>query len=280
MKNAIQSFSYFVPKQIVEKLVVRGRDVKLGGETKRLTIFFSDITDFTKLSEGIPSEELMLYISDYLDEFSKVIMENHGTIDKYIGDSVMAFWGAPEDDINDATHATETAIACQHRLDDLNRKWEKEGKPSLITRIGIHKGDVVVGNIGTSERMNYTLMGDNVNLAARLESVNKYYGTKIIVSEEVHRELSKEIISRPIDIVAVKGKETETKIYEVLEDKNLAERFTQAYTLFENKEYDKACQAFEAIATSDYPNDRPTQIYLERCKNPEKWSGVHRLDTK
>ena len=172
MKINLRSFQKYVPASLVRQLIQTGKDIQLGGAKKTLTFFFSDIKGFTTISEAMDPEQLMLYLCEYIDELSKIISEEHGTIDKFIGDSIMAFWGAPLADEKQCQHACSAALKCQKRISELNNTWKSQGKAPLFTRIGIHTGVAIVGNMGSSERLNYTALGDSVNTPSRLEGIN------------------------------------------------------------------------------------------------------------
>lgn len=276
MKSALKSFGRYVPKEIVRELLDQGKEIKLGGERKELTIFFSDITSFTSFSEKLSTEKVMEQISRYLSVLSNVILENQGTIDKYIGDGVMAFWGAPKTIGDGPVQACRSALICQKRLSAVNAEWVKAGKPPLNTRIGIHVGLVIVGNIGTDERMNYTVMGDSVNLASRLEGVNKAYRTQIIISEEVLEKLDHQFLVRPLDEVAIRGKENRIRIYELVaefegsdelkptaSEIELCTLFAKAYKLHREKNDAEAKVLFASIHEK-FPHDYPTEFYLNQ----------------
>lgn len=298
MRKSLASFGKFVPKNLVRKLIERGTEVKVGGKTKKLTIFFSDIESFTSISENFPSERLVQHLSEYFEEMSMIVNQENGTIDKYIGDAIMAFWGAPQNDKDHSLHACKTALLCQKRLADLNRKWVFEKKPALNTRIGIHCGDVIVGNIGSSERLNYTIIGDSVNLAARLEGTNKMYHTYITISEDVLHNIVDYAVVRPLDIVAVKGKDLGIKIYELVALKNsdplvlpsdhqinFCKNFTRAFTLYLDKRWDEA-SAFFASIIEEFGPDYTSNMYIQRCQAfketppPADWDGVFHLNAK
>jgi adenylate cyclase len=298
MRATLRAFSKFVPSGIVKRLTTQGLDVRLGGRPKTLTIFFSDIANFTTIGEKYPKEKLMTHLSDYFDEMTKIIMELNGTVDKYIGDAVMAFWGAPSADRKHALHACQAALMCQKRLVALNRKWRSEKKPELHTRIGLHTGEVLVGNMGSSDRINYTVLGDSVTLASRLEGTNKMYGTKVIISQEVYELVHKNCLTRPLDIVAVKGKEKGVKIYELVAFKKgvtellhskkqleFCEMFSQGFKVYLEKRWDEAIDTFQKV-NRKFGTDGTTNMYIERCKefkqNPPKanWDGVVHLKTK
>jgi adenylate cyclase len=212
----------------------------------------------------------MRFLSDYFDVISKVVLQAGGTIDKYIGDSLMAFWGAP---VASLDHAEKACLACLQCLIaiDQEKKW--------YTRFGIHTGDVIVGNIGTSERINYTVIGDAVNVASRLQTINKEYQTTIIISEVVLNKIGNKFVTRPLDYVAVKGKIAKLKIFELMgtvdgqlaataEQRQLSERFTQAYKLFEQGDLKEAKRYFLEIEKK-FPSDGPTKKYLERLSAVE-----------
>ena len=216
MKHGLKAFSKFVPVTLVKQLIASKTGAELGGEKRRLTIMFTDIEGFTSISERMPTEALLQHVSEYLDNLTTIILGHEGTVDKYIGDAIMCFWGAPSPVPDQEQQACRTALLCIKRLETLNASWRMEGKPPLRTRFGINTGEVSVGNMGSRDRMNYTVLGDAANLASRLESINKHYGTRVIVGEETHDAVAGRFVSRPIDVVAVKGKTRGVRIYELL----------------------------------------------------------------
>ncbi len=216
MKTGLRSFGKFVPKQLVRSLMASGQEARLGGERRELTICFSDIKDFTSVSEKMAPEELVKHLGDYLDLVSKTIQSNRGTIDKYIGDAVMAFWNAPTATDDHAYLACCAALQNQAALRDARREWQRLGKPVFITRIGIHTGEAIVGNVGSELFMNYTAIGDSVNLASRLEGLNKTYETEILISESTYEKVKDRIVARPVDRVTVKGKTQPVEVYELV----------------------------------------------------------------
>lgn len=276
LRTAMRSFSRYVPKQIVKHLLSQGKDISLNVEKKTLTIMFSDIQDFTTISEKHPLDMLMPLLNQYFDGLSKIILDNKGTIDKYIGDSIMSFWGAPLENSQHAILACKTALKCQAFVLDFNQKCREQNQPEFITRFGISSGTVVVGNIGTLERMNYTVIGDAVNTAARLQVTDKLYRVNIIISDAVYRQTQHQFLTRPLDTVTVKGKKTEIKIYHLMatlephentsattDQKELCQAFTQAYQAFIDKDYITAKQLFTQIHQK-FPHDYPTELYLNR----------------
>jgi len=296
MKNSLASFQRYVPADLVRRLIATGKEAKLGGEKAHLAIMFTDIVGFSAMSESMTAENLMLHLSEYFAHLTPIIQNNHGTIDKYIGDGIMVFWGAPAKVPDAAYRACCTALGCQTRLAALNTQWIADGKPAMPTCIGIHMGDTIVGNVGSSDRLNYSIFGDNVNLASRLEGVNRFYGTKVIISRDVYQEISDRFICRPLDIVAVKGKTRSIKIYELVAEKDasVSKEITEFHTLFEKgfdaylkKKWDKALKLFKDLHINN-PEDKPVRIYVQRCKAlldnppavPDDWDGVMNLTEK
>jgi adenylate cyclase len=210
-KRGLRSFAAYVPRDLVRAVLASGKEAVLEGETRDLTIFFSDIAGFTTLAESRTPEQLVEILGGYLDDVTTVIAAHDGTVDKFLGDGVMAFWGAPAEKADHAALACEAAVRIQRKL----TAGGAAGK-SLATRIGLASGPVLVGNLGSHERMNYTVMGDVANLASRLEGLNKQYGTSIMIAESTARAAGDRIIARPVDVVAVKGKTEATRVYEIL----------------------------------------------------------------
>ena len=294
LKTSIQSFSYYIPKNMVKRLMLRKQAIHMGGRKKEVTLFFSDIEGFTTISETMNAEHLSMHLCDYFDALGNIITHHDGTIDKFIGDSIMAFWGAPITDRYHSRNACKAALECQRKLSSINRIWKNEGKSQLKTRIGIHTGEVIIGNIGSSERMNYTAMGDNVNFCSRLEGLNKVYGTKIIISETVVGELKNHFYIRSLDNVIVKGKTKPLRIYELVglknddpsflpsdETINFNEHFEQAYHLYLTRQFKDALKKFKEINDNLRTNDLSVLLYIERCgefiKNPppKDWDGAY-----
>ncbi|NQY25324.1 MAG: hypothetical protein HRT41_14975 [Campylobacteraceae bacterium] len=215
LKIGLNSFSKYVPNNLVKILVKSKKEIKIGGEEKQLAIMFTDIEGFTSISEEISNQDLTKYLSQYFHLMQEIISRNEGTIDKYIGDAVMAFWGAPLDIKNPIHKAVLSALEIQKVLEIFNTNLFKNFGFSFKTRIGLHYGKTIVGNIGSSKRMNYTIIGDSVNVAARLENINKVYQTKIIVSSQVFEAIKDDFTCKYLDSIELKGKSVATKIYEV-----------------------------------------------------------------
>jgi adenylate cyclase len=216
MRKAIAAFAVFVPVDLVRGLLKSEQKLELGGHSRFLTIMFCDLEGFSTLSENSPSQTLLLRVSRYLEVATRSINEEMGTVDKFIGDGVMAFWGAPNTLEDHAFRACAAALQIQARMDLINQEWKDQGLPPLKVRIGIHSDVVLVGNIGSHERMSYTVMGDGVNVAARLEGVNKDLGTRICVSKAVVREAGERLNLRKLEDVTVKGRKSIVEVYELL----------------------------------------------------------------
>ena len=278
LRTAIRSFARYMPKEVVKQLVQQKKELVIGGEKKEITILFSDITGFTSIAETLPTETTMTLLSEYFDLMSQIILSSAGTIDKYIGDGIMAFWGAPQEVSHHCVKASLAALECQTELKKLNQQRKEAELPEFHTRIGIHTGLVIVGNVGTSERMNYTVIGDAVNLAARLQPINKIYHTGIIISEEVYDKLGESFLVRPLDIVEVRGRKEKIRIYELVatlkegssllatpEQIELCTEFAKAYRAFHQDSPSEAKALFIDLAKK-FPEDIPTKTYLERLK--------------
>jgi adenylate cyclase len=300
LKNVVtvlQSFGKFVPKTLVQQLILAGRGAQLGGEQKILSVMFCDIQNFTTISEKLHSEQLLLHLSDYFEEMTQIIKNNQGTLDKYIGDSIMAFWGAPLPDAQHAYRACHGVLACMNRLNALNDMWEKQEKPPMLTRFGISTGQMLVGNMGSSDRLQYTVLGDVVNLASRLEQLNKEYGTRILVSESTYLPIQDLFIFRPIDRVAVKGKEKGVQIYELLSEISETATYpvppfvelswltTDAYQAYGKGNWEEALKHYRKIQEA-FPDDCVSQVFIKRCLHfmevppPEDWDFVTRFGTR
>ena len=212
-----QTFSKFVSKSVVDELLKHPEKIKLGGDKKILTVLFSDIRGFTSISEKLTPEQLVEHLNEYLQAMTDIVIKYNGTLDKYVGDEIMAFWGAPIPQENHAYLACKAALEMMDVLSKMNLDWIARGKDALDIGIGLNSGDMVVGNMGSNSRMDYTLMGDNVNLGARLEGTNKVYGTHVIISEFTYEHVKDQVIVRELDLIKVKGKHLPVKIYELID---------------------------------------------------------------
>lgn len=293
MKIGLQSFKKFVPSQLVKQLMESGLEANASGQRREVTIFFSDVADFTTISESMRPSELSSQLSEYFNELTNIIMEQNGTVDKYIGDAIMAFWNAPVEINDHAKVACRTALKIFERINELEKKWTAEGKPTFRTRIGLNTGEVVVGNMGSEQRLNYTVIGDVVNLASRLESLNKYYGSHILISQFTREKCADDFEVRTIDYVLVKGKIKAVSIYELLAEKgNISTMdreyilyYEEAITYYLKREWGKAIEIFERLLLQK-PNDGPCRMFLKRCSEynvnppPESWTGEYAHEKK
>ena len=206
--------------EVINELMTDPSRLKLGGQRKELSILFSDIRDFTSISEKMDPEELTHFLGEYFSRMTAVVLEHRGVVDKYIGDAVMAFWGAPVPEKNHAKQAVATALVMAAELKKLNEENKQKGWPEIKIGIGINSGEVVVGNMGSEKRFDYTVIGDNVNLASRLEGLNKTYQTSILISESTADEVKNLFTLRELGVTQVKGRQAAVKIFEVLAEKN------------------------------------------------------------
>ncbi len=288
MKMGLRSFQKYVPASLVRQLIKAGEDVKIGGTKRELAVFFSDIQNFTAITERADANQLMRQVCDYLDAFSHLITEERGTIDKFIGDAIMAFWGAPLTIKHPCEHACLAALHCMQRLQELNALWVQEDKPLFFTRIGIHYGEAIVGNLGSSERLNYTALGDTVNTTSRLVNANKLYGTSILVSEPVYKEIKDAFILRMIDQVMLKGKAESTIIYELLGEGKQSMLFdvvayeklyVVAFQAYQAQQWQEAIILFERCIHL-YPQDTVAPVFIQRCQKlamqplAADWNGI------
>jgi len=216
LRTSLKSFSSFVPLDVVRQLIKSGIPLTLGAEPRFLTVFFSDLENFSSHSETLAPDNLLIHISTYLEEVSSAISEEGGTVDKFIGDGVMAFWNAPVQRPDHVLRACAAALRSARRMERVNDAWEAEGRPRIHIRIGLNCAHVLVGNVGSSNRLSYTALGDGVNVAARLEGINKLFGTTICISDSIYDQVEADILARPIKRVQVKGRKTEFMIYELL----------------------------------------------------------------
>ncbi len=290
MKLSLRSFRKYVPAEVVRAMLAAGQDASLGGERRTITIYFSDIADFTSISEQLTPEELVTQLAEYFSGQSDQIVETRGTVDKYIGDAIMAFWGAPVVNSLQALAACTAAIRNQEKLRDMREKWKVENKPLFFARIGLNTGEVIVGNIGSAARLNYTVIGDAVNLASRLEGLNKYYGTEILISESTYEAAKEGIVARPLDWVSVKGKKTGVLVYELIglkgevseSGEKLVELYSLALTSYRKQDWIRAIELFEQVLQLK-PRDQPAQQMIRRCRDyqttsaGEGWDGIHRM---
>lgn len=290
MKINLRSFLKYMPAKLVRQLIETGEDTQLGGEKKRLSILFSDIKNFTHITESMETIDLMSQLSEYLDKLTKIITKTNGTIDKFIGDSIMAFWGAPLQDEFHWEHACRAALVCKNQINELNEYWIKKGKTPFITRFGIHTGEVIVGNIGSSDRMSYTALGDSVNFTSRLEQMSKVYGTTIIGSEEIERVAKSKFLFRKLDKTFIRGKTGAYTLYELLGEIGdtlsfdlpaYQSVFDKGFEAYQQQQWQEAILYFKNSLII-YPEDTVALVFISRCEHLMKyppsteWDGVWR----
>ena len=265
MRTGLKSFSKYVPKDLVRQLIQTGEVAKLKTRRRDITLLFTDITGFSAIAEAMPTKELVQSLSKYLTTIADVIRKYNGTIDKYIGDAVMAFWGAPYPDKDHVSNGCKAALLCLKKIKALNTKWQKQNKPVFVTRMSLHTGKTLVGNLGSVDRINYTAVGDNVNLAARLEVLNKSLNTSIIVSEEVCLAVKKDFYLRPLLIVTVRGKHKSNMIYELVALKTIktADDKKISATQKQIKWCDLSLEAFAAFKQEDW--HLAVELYQNIC---------------
>jgi adenylate cyclase len=281
---------------VVEQIIADPSKLNLGGEKREMTAIFTDIRGFSTISEKLDPADLVNLLNLYLTEMSNIVLENRGTIDKYEGDAIIAFFGAPIYMEEHAVLACKTAIAMKKAELRINERIRTEhlSPAPVFTRIGINTGDMVVGNMGTPSKMDYTVMGNAVNLAARLEGVNKQYNTGgILISEYTRARIGDHFVFRSLDRVRVVGINTPLRLYELLETREAAApalrekaaAWETALRLYEGRSFAEAAAGFQTIAGED-PGDLTARLYLERCENylasppPPEWDGVNNLTRK
>lgn len=285
------AFGHYVSPQIVHQLMEHPEKLSLQGEQQNLTVLFSDIKGFTTISEKMTSEELGRFMNEYLTAMSHIVLEHKGTVDKFIGDAVMAIWGAPLEDSDHAANSVRAAFRMMEQLKALRQDWRKRDLPEVDIRIGINTGVMSVGNFGSVQRFDYTVMGDNVNLASRLEGANKAYATNIVISEYTKAALGERFYCRLLDLVRVKGKEMPVRIYEPLcegepppELKKETEAFTEALRHYANREFQEATEIILALNTTK--RLKIYDLYLDRLAHfainppPDDWDGAFTFTTK
>ncbi len=287
------AFSTYMAPAVVKQLEESPEKLQLGGENREITAFFSDVQGFTGISEKLEPPELVELLNEFLTEMTDIVYKHEGTVDKFEGDAIIAFFGAPNDLQNHAEKACDASIDMQKRLEQLRVHWASSGQPELRMRIGLYTGYAVVGNMGSKTRMDYTMMGDTVNTAARLEGVNKIYGNYTLVGETTYRNSGDTILFREIDSIYVIGKKEPVRVFEPIgyyteineEITKAVEYYTKGLYAYRGMEWDKAINLFGAcLQTSPY--DGPSKTMMRRCNEfkenpPEKgWDGVFSMTSK
>ena len=287
------AFAHYLSPEVIHELTKNPDFLRLGGDRRELTAFFSDVQGFSSISESLAPEALVSLLNAYLTEMSDIILANGGTVDKYEGDAIIAFVGAPVAYPDHAYRSCKMAVEMQERLAELRTLWLAEGKPEILQRIGINTGTMVVGNMGSQRRFDYTMMGHAVNLAARLEGANKVYGTYTCISEYTHAHVHDQFETRELDLIQVVGIQHPVHIHELLSKKGALnpthrqalDRFEEGLLAYRSREWPRARAIFESVL-EDIPNDPPSKTYLERCQTmettppPPNWNGVYIAQSK
>jgi adenylate cyclase len=297
-KRRVRSaFGQYLSPEVIRRLLLNPRLV----EPKKtdITVMFSDIRGFTTISEKLDAQDLALFLNQYLSDMTGLVFEHHGTLDKYIGDAVMAFWGAPFEEPGHAGRACNTALKMMERVREMQKKWESEGKPHLDIGIGLNTGVASVGNMGSALRYGYTALGDTVNLSSRLEGLNKDYGTHILANETTYVAAKDEgFVFRELDLIRVKGKLQPVTIYELIgrtgeisiygtpdEVRARLDLFLRAHDLYRKRQWEAAQKTLQMILDK-WPNDGPSRTYWKRCQDylfdepPSGWDGVFTMTHK
>ncbi len=291
-KKMIKSaFNQYVQKELVDEIIEKPELLKLGGQKREMSVMFSDLAGFTAISERLTPEELVEFLNEYLTAMTDIIFKYKGTLDKYIGDAIMAFWGAPLHQPDHAKLACSSVIAMIRETDRLRDIWISEGKPKVHVRYGINTGPMVVGNMGSLERFNYTVMGDSVNLGARLEPANNMFSTTAMISQYTYEHVKDDFFCRKLDLMAVKGKNEPVYVYELIAEnresemieayKEIVSDFEKGLEAYYNQDWDKALSFFRK-----HPDDGPSKTYIDRTENfknnppGDSWDGVYRMTTK
>ncbi|MBI5464324.1 MAG: adenylate/guanylate cyclase domain-containing protein [Ignavibacteriales bacterium] len=288
-------FGHYLSPVVVNMLANDPDKAKLGGDRRELSVFFSDIANFTTVSEAFKQPEgLVELLNEYLEEMTSVILKHEGTLDKYVGDAIIAFWNAPLPQKDHAYRSCVAALDMQKRLEVLRPKWKKEGRPELGARMGVNTGVMIVGNIGGKDRFDYTVIGDSVNLASRLEGANKQYHSNIMMSEFTYNHVKGKVVVRELDLIQVKGKTEPVRVYELLglsdmkltdNQKQSLELYHEGLKLYRERKWEEAIAYLQQAYAQD-ETCYAAQLYTERANlyqitpPPADWNGVFVMKTK
>jgi adenylate cyclase len=292
-RNIRKSFSQYLSPGVIE-LIEKDPEkyIRPGGESKELSVLFSDIRGFTTISEGLTPDQLVQLLNEYLGQMTEIVFAADGTLDKYIGDAIMAFWGSPYPQEDHAARSCSCALQMARRLAGLNAKWQAAGRLPIAIGIGLNTGLVNVGNMGSARRLSWTVMGDNVNLASRLEGITKQYHVQIVISEATYRQVSSQFVCRELDKIRAKGKNLPVNIYELMDVaaekskyEKLLDQFDRAMAAYRSQNWREAAALFTDVLLK-FPDDGPSQVFLERAMEfsesaPKgEWDGVYVMKTK
>lgn len=277
-----KAFRHYLGEEVINQMLDDPKSLKLGGERRVMTIYFSDIQRFSTFSERLTPEELTKFLNIYLSEMGKAIQQEGGYVDKYIGDAVVAFWNAPITQEDHAARACRAAIQCQRVINEKRAEWKEQFGVDLHVRIGLNTGEVLVGNMGSKERFNYTILGDAVNLASRLEGANKAFGTWIMISEDTKQAAGPSFQTRPLANLRVVGRKHPIRTYEVAigTSPSFWKEYENAVALFDSGKWQEALENFKK-----WPDDSASLAYIKQCEelirtNPKNWDGVWKLTEK
>ncbi len=287
------TFERYVSPTVVKEIIDNPDMLHLGGEKKTLTLLFTDIGNFTNLSEALSPEEVVKRLNEYFQGMCSVILELQGTISRFMGDAIYAFWGAPIAQEDHALLACRTAIKCREFLKHLEEKWVSDGLPPRTYRFGLNTGEVIIGNVGSTSRIEYMAVGDDVNLASRLEGVNKFYGTQIIISEKTFSLVKDVPAARELDLIQVVGKSRAIRVYELLGEKEeiddktarLLDYFEAGINAYRGRKWEESISHFTQVLQAS-PEDGPAKTYIQRCLEYQlmppahDWNGVYELKGK
>lgn len=283
----LKALGQYISPTVAAQIARNPDSLKLGGERREMTVMFTDIAGFTDLSETLSVEKLSALLNFYLDEMSSVVIENDGTLDKYVGDAIMSFWSAPIVQEDHAVRACRAALGMKQREEAIQDQLRQMGAGKMFTRIGINTGPMSVGNMGSSRKFNYTVLGDSVNLGSRLEGANKFYGTRIMLAESTARLVSGQFLLRPLDVLRVKGKQQPMAVFELMDhgqgtekSRFLAQRYQEAFVLYQRQQWDAAEKILLELL-SQFSDDGPSATLLARISRyskeppPSGWDGVY-----
>ena len=292
-KNYIKkAFMQYLSPEVVKQVIANPGLLKLGGERREITAYFSDVAGFTSISEKLSPEEIVSLLNKYLTAMTDIILANGGTVDKYEGDAIVAFFGAPIPFEDHAIRCCNAAVDMQNILISLRQKWNEEGYPPVLVRMGMNTGPAIIGNMGSQQRMDYTMMGDTVNSASRFEGANKAYGTYSMISDSTYVYVKDKFITRKLDLLRVVGKSTPVAVYELVgrtgevsdEKISIIKYYHEALEEYTSRNWTKAIKMFDSIV--EMYKDPPSAAYLERCQKfkknppPADWDGVFILKSK
>ncbi len=287
------AFSTYLAPRLVDQLIAQPDMLELGGEELEASVLFLDLAGFTAFSERLPPKELLEVINRNLGEFAEIILKWEGMIDKYIGDCIMAVWGVPLAQEDHIQRASNAALEMKSAMQELAKREKELTDVDISMRIGLNSGNVIAGNVGGGQQLNYTVLGNTVNLAARLEGANKFYGTEIILNEDSANALDESYALRELDMITVVGKKIPVRIFELMamrdqlseEERDLLERFDTARDMYRARQFETAKGLFLALQ-KDFPEDKVTSVYVDRCSEfaltpPDaSWDGVYQMKTK